>query len=109
MARSTEPASPRTVTARGGRPRLHEDRAARQRAYRERVRLKVAAYDALPPEVKARAASASEEGKPKSGRELLAVLEASGAIGAWADRTDIGDSVEFARQLRERAWARSHG
>jgi hypothetical protein len=26
----------------------------------------------------------------------------------WADRDDIGDSVEFARKLRERAWTRQH-
>jgi hypothetical protein len=45
-------------------------------------------------------------GKVKTGRELLADLEAKGVIGLWADREDIGDSVEFARQLRERAWTR---
>ncbi|MBI5082214.1 MAG: hypothetical protein HZC38_21145 [Chloroflexi bacterium] len=27
----------------------------------------------------------------------------SNLVGLWADRTDIGDSVVFARQLRERA------
>lgn len=27
----------------------------------------------------------------------------SGLVGLWADRTDIGDSAVFARQLRERA------
>lgn len=27
-------------------------------------------------------------------------------FGAWKDRTDIGDSVEFARKLRERVWRR---
>ncbi len=27
-------------------------------------------------------------------------------VGLWADRTDIGDSVEFARQLREKAQRR---
>ena len=30
-------------------------------------------------------------------------LRNSPLIGMWADRTDIGDSVEFARKLRERA------
>ena len=30
-------------------------------------------------------------------------LRNSPIIGMWADRTDIGDSVEFARKLRERA------
>ncbi len=28
-------------------------------------------------------------------------------IGIWADRTDIEDSVKFARELRERAWKRT--
>jgi predicted RNase H-like HicB family nuclease len=32
----------------------------------------------------------------------------SGLVGLWADRTDIGDSVEFAQQLRERAQRREH-
>lgn len=27
-------------------------------------------------------------------------------VGMWADRTDISDSVEFARELREQAWKR---
>jgi hypothetical protein len=27
----------------------------------------------------------------------------SGLIGLWADRTDIGDSRDYARELRERA------
>ena len=30
-------------------------------------------------------------------------LAASAAIGMWADRKDIGDSTEFARNLREKA------
>lgn len=30
-------------------------------------------------------------------------LRNSPLIGMWEDRTDIGDSVEFARRLRERA------
>jgi hypothetical protein len=32
----------------------------------------------------------------------------SGLVGIWKDRTDIGDSVEFARKLREQAQRRSH-
>lgn len=28
-------------------------------------------------------------------------------FGMWKDRTDIKDSVEFARELRDRAWRRS--
>jgi hypothetical protein len=30
----------------------------------------------------------------------------SGVVGIWADRKDIGDSVEYARQLRQRAQQR---
>lgn len=28
----------------------------------------------------------------------------SGLIGIWADRDDIGDSVEYARELRKNTW-----
>lgn len=31
----------------------------------------------------------------------------SGLVGLWADRTDLGDSREFARRLREQAQTRS--
>jgi hypothetical protein len=31
----------------------------------------------------------------------------SGLVGLWKDRDDIGDSVEFARELREAAQTRS--
>jgi hypothetical protein len=82
------------------------DRAARQRALWERLRAKAAAFDVPPQEVKEAADPGAAAGKPKSGRELLAALDAKGVIGVWADREDIGDSVEFARQLRERAWTR---
>jgi hypothetical protein len=44
--------------------------------------------------------------KPKTGRELVQALRANGFIGAWKDRTDIGDSIEFAKALRERAQKR---
>jgi hypothetical protein len=44
--------------------------------------------------------------RPRTGREMLQALRANGFVGAWADREDIGDSVEFARQLRERVWSR---
>ena len=30
----------------------------------------------------------------------------SSVYGAWADRDDLGDSVEFARDLREKSWRR---
>jgi hypothetical protein len=42
-----------------------------------------------------------------AGAELVAELTASGFIGAWEDRADIGDSVAFARRLRERAQTRA--
>lgn len=44
--------------------------------------------------------------KPRTGRELLEALRASGLVGMWRDRQDIGDSSEFARKLRERAQKR---
>ena len=34
-------------------------------------------------------------------------LASSEFFGMWADRGDIGDSAEFARQLRADAWQRS--
>jgi hypothetical protein len=43
-----------------------------------------------------------------TGRELIEVLTANGMIGAWKDRSDIGDPTEFARKLRERVWTRTH-
>jgi hypothetical protein len=45
--------------------------------------------------------------KPGTGAELVAELTENGLIGMWADRTDIKDSVEFARRLRERAQTRA--
>lgn len=47
--------------------------------------------------------TAEHDGKPTTGKELLEALVKSGFIGAWKDRTDIGDSVEFAQRLRRRA------
>lgn len=44
--------------------------------------------------------------KPATAQELVRALEASGFIGLWEHRTDIGDSSEFARTLRERAQKR---
>lgn len=44
--------------------------------------------------------------QPKNGAELLALLEKEGIVGMWADRTDIGDSVEYARKLRKQAETR---
>ncbi len=42
--------------------------------------------------------------KTFTGKQLLE----SGIVGMWADRTDIGDSVEFARKLRREAERRTH-
>jgi len=50
---------------------------------------------------------AQTQPQPGTGAELVAELNASGFIGAWEDRTDIGDSVEFARRLRERVESRA--
>jgi hypothetical protein len=91
---------------RGGRPRLYATPAEKQKAYRRRVRLKAAAFDALQQAAGEQPAPDPRAGKPQTGAELLAALEANGFIGMWADRDDIGDSVEFARKLRERAWSR---
>ena len=40
--------------------------------------------------------------RPMTGKDILE----SGLIGLWKNRTDIGDSVEFARKLREEAQTR---
>ena len=45
--------------------------------------------------------------KPRTGRELVQALRANGFIGAWKDRTDIANSSEFARALRDRAQKRN--
>ena len=45
------------------------------------------------------------EKRPLTAADLLA----SGLVGVWADRTDIGDSREYARRLREQAQTRSRG
>ena len=41
--------------------------------------------------------------KPAPRQMTARDLLQSGLVGLWADRTDISDSVVFARQLRERA------
>ena len=40
--------------------------------------------------------------KPMTGKDLLK----SGLVGIWEDRTDIGDSVTYARKLRTQAQTR---
>lgn len=47
-----------------------------------------------------------EIAEPRNGAELVAILKKEGVIGSWANRTDIGDSVKFARELRRRAETR---
>jgi hypothetical protein len=44
-----------------------------------------------------------ENQKPRTARELLGRLGQTGVVGMWKDRTDIGDSAEFATKLRKRA------
>lgn len=46
--------------------------------------------------------------KKRTGAMLLEDLRKSGFIGLWKDRTDLGDSLEFARELRRRAEQRNH-
>ena len=43
------------------------------------------------------------ERKRSSGQDILD----SELFGMWQNRTDIGDSVEYAREQRERAWKRA--
>jgi hypothetical protein len=45
--------------------------------------------------------------KPATAQELVAALRESGFIGMWKDRSDIDNSREFARKLRERASTRN--
>ncbi|MBW3625019.1 MAG: hypothetical protein KY468_16600 [Armatimonadetes bacterium] len=47
-----------------------------------------------------------QESMPKVGKELVAYWQKHGVIGGWADREDIGDSVEYAHRLREAAQTR---
>lgn len=41
---------------------------------------------------------------PEDEKASLEALLSTGAVGTWADRTDIDDSVEYARELRKRAF-----
>jgi hypothetical protein len=45
----------------------------------------------------------ADRGKPP---RTVGAWRESGVLGMWKDRADIGDSVEFARQLREGVWKR---
>jgi len=44
------------------------------------------------------------EKRQMTGKDLLE----SGLFGIWKDRTDIGDTLEFARKLRKQAETRHH-
>lgn len=50
--------------------------------------------------------SSSVVEKPKTGRELYEALVANGFIGAWKDRTDIGDTLEYVQRLKDEGRAR---
>lgn len=43
----------------------------------------------------------------KTGADVVAHWQENGLVGIWADRKDIGDSAEYARQLRHDAETRS--
>src|SRR5437660_9911801 len=85
-------------TAGGGRKRLYAPAAEKQRAYRQRRAARLATGQESTPDL-----PMAPPRKLRTGKELLEELRASGFVGAWKDRTDIGDSVEFARRIRERA------
>lgn len=44
--------------------------------------------------------------KKEAGTMTVEELLNSGLVGIWKDRKDIKDNVKFARELREKAWAR---
>lgn len=44
---------------------------------------------------------------PATGAELVEYWQSEGVVGAWAGRTDISDSVAYARELRRRAETRT--
>jgi hypothetical protein len=77
----------------------------KERAAARRVPLSVILREVLDEWVEKQDAADSAE--LTEGARLVAELTANGLIGMWADRTDIGDSVEFARRLRERAQTRA--
>jgi hypothetical protein len=90
-----------TITAHRRQHRMCEAPARKIRARHLRLRPRRAGQAA----VSGSGSAIPAAGKPKTGKELLEVLIASGFVGMWEDRTDIGDSAEYARRLRARAWA----
>jgi hypothetical protein len=83
--------SSETETARRGRPRKYSNAAEKSRAYRQRVKQKLAALQALAANGAVAPPVVPGDGKPKTGKELLDALIAAGVVGMWEDRTDIGD------------------
>jgi hypothetical protein len=52
----------------------------------------------------------AQQNRPKrTPAELVAEWEREGVLGIWADHPGIGDSSEFAAQLRAQAENRVHG
>ena len=49
-----------------------------------------------------------ETGKASEKNMTAGDLLASGLVGIWADRKDLGDSLEFARKLRSQASQRDN-
>jgi hypothetical protein len=60
----------------------------------------------LPPDIPSGRVEIEIRSSDIEGVSLGALLE-SGLVGLWANRTDISDSVEFARDLRRRASRRN--
>jgi hypothetical protein len=95
--------SAESTPAHRGRPRKYVNAAEKSRAYRQRVKQKLAILQAQAAAHAAAPAPLPDDGKPRTGKELLDALIAAGVVGMWEDRTDIGDSVDYARQLRRQA------
>jgi hypothetical protein len=62
--------------------------------------------DMLVKHIHGRQTESSAQAKPVSGSEAVEYLSRHGVLGAWADRNEIGDSAEYARELRRRAETR---
>ena len=53
--------------------------------------------------IKSDTSERGEISKPRTAKELAASLRKSGLVGMWKNRTDLIESTESARKLRERA------
>lgn len=47
-----------------------------------------------------------DDQKPKTAQKLYQALVENGFIGAWKDRTDIGDTLEYVQRLKDEGRAR---